>query len=182
MDINESRAAGARIILSMLCVVFGLILYVTTFGIYYSDSTTVLILVVFGLLFAGGLSAMVINAVTFVRAGRSRERPLVRVESAVKDAGVRLIVRDGRMIKIGRYSFERRQWRSLAVALADVNWSWSRRKVERAGIFTSLTEQWPEIEEEFRRMGFVHGEGRGKKVTEQGRERMCDAAGLDRII
>ena len=181
MDINESRRAGARVVWSVVAVAVGVVLPIATFGSYYSKPVTAVILVIFMCAFAGGLAAISVNLITYVRVGRGRRRPLiVRVDST--GGGGKMWVEDGRLTRIGTHSFKQEQWLLLANALVDANWSWSRRKVGRAGIFSSLTKRWPDIDAEVGNLELVDGDGRDRAVTSQGRELICRAAGLDHLI
>ena len=190
---EASRAAGSRTVLSFLAAVLGSVLYVTTFGVYYSDTATVAILLVFAVLFAGGSIAAIINAVVFIRVGRMHngEPPppsisdMLDYDVAHRPGGARLEITSGNTIGLGRFNLSRNEWRKLATTLANANWKWSRRLLQKTHVWESLTigGRYDTVTSDFERVGALrverdeHGRIKSARVTTAGREAICKLAG-----
>jgi len=95
-------------------------------------------------------------------------------------AGVRLHYAEDNLIRIGRYQLTRRQWRALAMTLADLNWRWTRANVGKAKVIKNLTAPgiYRGMTSDMERLEIVK---RGR-VTVAGRDAICEAAGLDVVI
>ena len=196
LELNEaSRAAGKNIILSFVVVVAASMLYITTFGIYYNDNATLAILVIFGVLFAGGWMSAIVNTMIFFRLpSQEDDEP-----SATNDASDTLTfdsdqqITTGRLedhsdpnsIELGRFELSRNEWRKLAVTLSSANWKWTRRLLQKTHIWESLTinDKYKTVTEDFERVGAVKierndNEGiKSVRVTHEGREEICRLAG-----
>ena len=93
---------------------------------------------------------------------------MLEFEDTARTAGPRLVARDPQMPKriiiAGQY-ISMRNWRRLASTLAHHNWHFTRDVLQEAGTFTSLSKNWPKIQADFIRLGWVIG----NDVTEAGR-------------
>lgn len=183
---NESRAAGARVVWSMMAAAAGFALLVMTFGEYYSIEATTAILFVFGMLTGGGLAAVVINVVVFVRAGDTGRVKVVKVNSYAHPTGGRLVNRASKnTLEIGRSDLSSNEWRRLAVVLSGANWKWTRRLLAETHIWEALTKgrRYALVCEEFERMEVVdvrwkeNGDVEGVTMTSEGIEKICQWAG-----
>jgi len=173
--ILESRRAGGRIIMSLAAITAASMLYITTLGVYYSDRLTVFIIVLFGVLFAGGWAALIVNIVIFFRVGQNGSRNDARVFSVEHDAPaeVRLISRNPETptrLTVAGQALSMRRWRKLGPTLAAHNWHFIRDNVAEAGTFTSITKNWPTIRDEFIRLEWVEN----SYVTDLGKEAMSN--------
>jgi hypothetical protein len=195
---SANRRAVNAIIFSMIGIAIGVMLYTSTIGVYYNDTQTVIILVVFGVLFVGGWAGVIFGIAFYVRLGRYERNYFgwddntddgevdadmlddwhrrMAAEVAVPD--VSIVTSDDTQIRISRTRLTRRQWRTLATRLSENDWNWRRRFLK--GIVKNYTAKgvYPEMTRDLERVKIVE---RGK-VTTAGREAICEAAGLDVVI
>ena len=180
--VSESRAAGARVIWSMVFVAAGLVLYLATYGDYYPLKISVIFVVGYALLCGGGLAAVLVNVVVFARVGGSRGVKFVKVESTVLPPGGRLVNEHGRnSLDVGRADLSSNEWRRLAVVLSGANWKWTRRLLEKTHIWEGLTKggRYDLVSSEFERMEVVeierheHGGIKSVKITPEGIDKIC---------
>lgn len=183
--IEESRRAGSRIILSLASVALALILYITTIGIRYSDTATVIILLTFAVMFSGGWIAAVINAIIFVRLGsmNPKQRPprITTLESEAHNRAVRLEARprENQLLR-SRYEFSPSDWRLLVHHLQPNYPKWTRRALEKTRLFDKITAPgtFEEICSEFERLGVISGRMYMWRITNQGWADLREAANL----
>ena len=101
-------------------------------------------------------------------------------ETEIPQPTVRLYQSDNNVIRVGQHQFTRRQWRTLAHVLKESNWRWTRHILGKAKVVKSLTAPgvYRDMTNDFERLGIVD-KGR---VTADGRDAICEAAGLDVVI
>jgi len=186
-----SRTAASRAVLSTIAIILGCVLYVTTFGIYYSDAATVAILVLFAMSFAGGWAALIFNVIIFVRIGNQRDDEPPNNSDSLFDfsehrpGGARLEITSGNSIGLGRFNLSRNEWRKLATTLSAANWKWSRRLLQKTHVWESLTigGRYDTVTSDFERVGALrverdeNGRIKSARVTTEGREAICKLAG-----
>ena len=166
----------------MVFVAAGLALYLATFGDYYPFKVSVVFVVVYALLFGGGLAAVVINVVNYGRAGESRSVKVIKVNATTPPFGGRLVNERGRnSLDVGRSDLSSNEWRRLAVVLSGANWKWTRRLLEKTYIWEGLTKgkRYDLVSSEFERMEVVeierheNGDIKKVKVTPEGIDKVC---------
>lgn len=191
MKVDESRRAGARVVMSMVVAAGGLVVYIAIWGQRYSDTVTAVYLGLFAVLFAGGWTGVLINGVIFARAGRARRRPSVtRVGSTGgKPSGT---ITDDRMenhaedgtITLDKLGLSSNEWRKLAGVLSAANWRWTRRLLIKTHIWESLTQnnRYDVVSSEFEHLEAVeitrysNGDIKRVKVLPFGRVEICRLA------
>ena len=101
-------------------------------------------------------------------------------DAEIPQPTVRLYQSDDNVIRVGQYQFTTRQWRTLAHVLKDSNWRWTRHILSKAKVIKNLTAPgiYRDMTSDFERLGIVD-KGR---VTINGRDAICEAAGLDVVI
>ena len=197
---RDSRAAGKRIVVSFVFVAFALMLIQGTLyepehvaiGVKQYRTLINTTIVVFGVMFAGGWMSAIINAILFFRIGsyyQDDEPPQPPAEDVsdtlifdteIPQPTVRLHYAEDSLIRVGRYQLTRRQWRTLASTLADLNWRWTRRNVGKAKVIKNLTAPgiYRGMTSDMERLGVV----KNGYVTAQGRDVICEAAGLEVVL
>lgn len=74
----------------------------------------------------------------------------------------------GHTITLGRYAKRQEDWYKLARTMMRYDWQFTRDNVRSSGCFTKDEyDQWPDIEREFRRLGYL--EVSGQRMTQDGR-------------
>lgn len=186
---DESRRAGSRVIMSFAFSAAGLMLLLSTWRLFTPDRTSAIIVVLFGVLFAGGLLAAIVNAIIFVRIGGLKTDPppsgITRMESNQRITDSRLENHNDASASLGKMDLSRNEWRKLATTLAHANWKWSRRRLASTHVWESLTigDRYNIVTTDFERLQavavdrFPDGKIKGVRVTPFGREEICRLAG-----
>ena len=207
---NTRRRAGKGMIVSIAAIAFSIMLLEGT--LYEPEHVAIGMdqywavikwtLIVFGVLFAGGWLAAIINGIIFLRAGRDRSQPAVVIEDTDGTSDTLRFdseqrITDGRIedrsepnsIGLGRVDLSRNEWRKLAGVLAAANWRWSRRLLEKTNIWEGLTAmhgnrtKYEIVTSDFEKVRAVKvTRGRDGKITKArttpaGREAICQLAG-----
>lgn len=88
------------------------------------------------------------------------------------------------LLLLTKYKFTPSEWRQLVRELRYIKPRWTRRALERSGLFLNITAPgvFAEVSEDFARVGVIAGKSYKWRVTNEGWEAMCKAAGLQVVI